>query len=188
MGKEGTSKGRKERRKSQCTSVQQLPGKGEKLVNGEEGERRRAVQTSRSAGSGLAGLAIMGPTSFTFGGSGRGTSSAMSPLITCSTSSRRASGVRKSMPCLRLIRQHILSRCSVYRPSDASHDLHIMSCTISQRELCLASVANRSHKEVTDSVSLGPLKALKAFIVARVAQMTSPWAARLGRNALQIKQ
>lgn len=67
--------------------------------NGLEGT---AMHTSRSAGSGLAGAAIMGPTSFTFGGNGRGTSSARSPLMTCNTSSCRASGVRKSMPCLRL--------------------------------------------------------------------------------------
>ena len=51
----------------------------------------RSSLTWRSAGSGLAEAGMSAPTSFTLSGSGRGCSSANSPLTRCISSSLRAS-------------------------------------------------------------------------------------------------
>ena len=48
------------------------------------------------------------PTSFTFGGSGRGCSSAKSPLTRCISSSSRASFEAMSSPCFFLQCMHIV--------------------------------------------------------------------------------
>ena len=60
--------------------------------------------TCRSGGNAAAGRAMMGPTSFRAGGSGRGCSSAMSAFTSVSDSSRRAAADVRSMSYLRLIR------------------------------------------------------------------------------------
>ena len=75
--------------------------------------------TCRSGGNAVAGRAMIGPTSFRSGGSGRGVSSAMSAFISVSDCSRRAAADVRSMPCLRLIRQEEANK--LVRSSAASY-------------------------------------------------------------------
>ena len=73
--------------------------------------------TCRSGGNAAAGRAMMGPTSFRAGGSGRGCSSAMSAFTSVSESSRRAAADVRSMSCLRLIR-HAARTGSMWAQTD----------------------------------------------------------------------
>lgn len=73
----------------------------------------RAGCTCMAGGNALAGRAMMGPTSFKEGGSGRGYSNAISAFTSVSDSSRRAAADVRSMSCLRLIRQDRIESCPI---------------------------------------------------------------------------
>jgi hypothetical protein len=67
--------------------------------------------TCRSAGRGLAGSGMMGPTSFTVGGSARGYSRAKSMLKRFMTQRLSAAGEPRSMPCLSPSGLYIILPC-----------------------------------------------------------------------------